>query len=64
VNVILVPDWFCRRTQIAVKPKKLAAFRPATIDRIPTKMAWWTSASDLHKSTLAAWVASAEMNLV
>lgn len=39
VDVILQPDWFTRRVQIDVDLKKLAVFRPATVDLILTKMA-------------------------
>ncbi|HEX3624956.1 MAG TPA: DUF6036 family nucleotidyltransferase [Verrucomicrobiae bacterium] len=39
VDVILQPDWFDRRVQINVDLKKLAVFRPTTIDLALTKMA-------------------------
>jgi hypothetical protein len=39
VDVILQPDWCTRRGQIDVDLKKLAVFRPATIDLVLTKMA-------------------------
>jgi hypothetical protein len=39
VDVILQPDWFNRRVRIDVELKKLAVFRPATIDLVLTKMA-------------------------
>lgn len=39
VDVILQPDWLTRRVRIDVDLKKLAVFRPATIDLILTKMA-------------------------
>ncbi|HZM02604.1 MAG TPA: DUF6036 family nucleotidyltransferase [Candidatus Saccharimonadales bacterium] len=39
VDVILQPDWFSRRLQLNVGLRKLAVFRPATIDLILTKMA-------------------------
>lgn len=39
VDIILQPDWFTRRIRIEVDLKKLAVFRPATIDLVLTKMA-------------------------
>ena len=39
VDVILQPDWIDRRVRIAVDLRKLAVFRPATVDLILTKMA-------------------------
>jgi hypothetical protein len=39
VDVILQPDWLDRRLQLDVGLRKLAVFRPATIDLILTKMA-------------------------
>lgn len=39
VDVILQPDWFNRRVRIDVELKKLAVFRPATVDLVLTKMA-------------------------
>jgi hypothetical protein len=38
VDVILQPDWLSRRLQLNVGLRKLAVFRPATIDLILTKM--------------------------
>jgi len=39
IDVILQPDWINRRLRIEVGLRKLAVFRPATIDLILTKMA-------------------------
>jgi hypothetical protein len=39
VDVILQPDWLIRRLRLDVSLRKLAVFRPATIDLILTKMA-------------------------
>jgi hypothetical protein len=39
VDVILQPDWFNRRLRLDTGLRKLAVFRPATIDLILTKMA-------------------------
>jgi len=39
IDVILQPDWFSQRLRLDVGLRKLAVFRPATIDLILTKMA-------------------------
>jgi len=39
LEVILQPDWINRRVRLEVGLRKLAVFRPATIDLILTKMA-------------------------
>ncbi|MDB6110387.1 MAG: hypothetical protein JWR69_2137 [Pedosphaera sp.] len=39
LDVILQPDWLDRRLELALGLRKLAVFRPATIDLVLTKMA-------------------------
>jgi len=39
LEVILTPDWLCRRVPILLEFERLVVFRPATIDLILTKMA-------------------------
>ena len=39
LEVILTPDWLSRRIRIPLELRRLAVFRPATLDLILTKMA-------------------------
>ncbi len=39
LEIILTPDWLMRRVRVPLELKKLAVFRPATLDLILTKMA-------------------------
>ncbi|MEK7677385.1 MAG: DUF6036 family nucleotidyltransferase [Verrucomicrobiota bacterium] len=39
LEVILTPDWLSRRVRIPLELRRLAVFRPATLDLILTKMA-------------------------
>jgi hypothetical protein len=39
LEVILTPDWLSRRVRILLELRRLAVFRPATLDLILTKMA-------------------------
>lgn len=39
LEIILTPDWLSRRVRVPVELRKLAVFRPSTLDLILTKMA-------------------------
>jgi len=39
LEIILTPDWLSRRVRVPLELRKLAVFRPATLDLILTKMA-------------------------
>lgn len=39
LEIILTPDWLTRRVRIPLELRKLAVFRPSTLDLILTKMA-------------------------
>ena len=39
MEIILTPDWLSRRVRLPLEFRRLAVFRPATLDLILTKMA-------------------------